>query len=493
LNATVATPAVTSDPIVPVILSGGAGTRLWPVSREGHPKPFMKLPDGQTLLGKTVQRALTAASARRMLLVTNRDYYFISKDEVARTLDTAAQKATGYLLEPVGRNTAAAIAAAAHWIAANVSPQALMLVLPADHLISPAEEFQKAVQQAAALASQGKLVTFGIRPTAPETGYGYIEGGAAIAGSQALEVKRFVEKPDLQTAQSYISSGNFMWNSGMFCMRAQTLLDELAAHRPALAEGVARCWAEVGEGSSRQPFTELPAESFGQVESISVDYAVMEPSKNLVVLPTAFSWDDIGSWSAVANLVPADGEGNRVQGDAVLVDCQDSFIRAEDRMIAAVGLRGVMVIDTPDALLVADADASQQVKEVVSQLKLRGHESYKLHRTVVRPWGTYTVLEDGAGYKIKRIEVKPGAQLSLQMHHHRSEHWIVVTGTAKVVCDDREFLVMTNESTYIPAGKKHRMENPGVLDLVMIEVQSGEYLGEDDIVRFSDIYGRAGT
>jgi len=493
LNATVATSAVTSDPIVPVILSGGAGTRLWPVSREGHPKPFMKLPDGQTLLGKTVQRAMTAASARRMLLVTNRDYYFISKDEVARTLDATAQKATGYLLEPVGRNTAAAIAAAAHWIAANVSPQALMLVLPADHLISPAEEFQKAVQQAAALASQGKLVTFGIRPTAPETGYGYIEGGATISGSQALEVKRFVEKPDLQTAQSYIGSGNFMWNSGMFCMRAQTLLDELAAHRPALAEGIARCWAEVGEGSGKQPFTELPAESFGQVESISVDYAVMEPSKNLVVLPTAFSWDDIGSWSAVANLVPADGEGNRVQGDAVLVDCQDSFIRAEDRMIAAVGLRGVMVIDTPDALLVADADASQQVKEVVSQLKLRGHESYKLHRTVVRPWGTYTVLEDGAGYKIKRIEVKPGAQLSLQMHHHRSEHWIVVTGTAKVVCDDREFLVMTNESTYIPAGKKHRMENPGVLDLVMIEVQSGEYLGEDDIVRFSDIYGRAGT
>jgi mannose-1-phosphate guanylyltransferase/mannose-6-phosphate isomerase len=493
LNANVATPAVTSDPIVPVILSGGAGTRLWPVSREGHPKPFMKLPDGQTLLGKTVQRAMTAASARRMLLVTNRDYYFISKDEVARTLDATAQKATGYLLEPVGRNTAAAIAAAAHWIAANVSPQALMLVLPADHLISPAEEFQKAVQQAAALASQGKLVTFGIRPTAPETGYGYIEGGATISGSQALEVKRFVEKPDLQTAQSYIGSGNFMWNSGMFCMRAQTLLDELAAHRPALAEGIARCWAEVGEGSGKQPFTELPAESFGQVESISVDYAVMEPSKNLVVLPTAFSWDDIGSWSAVANLVPADGEGNRVQGDAVLVDCQDSFIRAEDRMIAAVGLRGVMVIDTPDALLVADADASQQVKEVVSQLKLRGHESYKLHRTVVRPWGTYTVLEDGAGYKIKRIEVKPGAQLSLQMHHHRSEHWIVVTGTAKVVCDDREFLVMTNESTYIPAGKKHRMENPGVLDLVMIEVQSGEYLGEDDIVRFSDIYGRAGT
>jgi len=479
-----------TDPIVPVILSGGAGTRLWPVSREGHPKPFMKLPDGQTLLGKTVQRAAAAATARKMLLVTNRDYYFISKDEVGRIGGAASQISTGYLLEPVGRNTAAAIAAAAHWVAANVSPTALMLVLPADHLISPAEEFQKAVQQAAELAARGKLVTFGIRPTSPETGYGYIEGGEPVPGTQALEVRRFVEKPDVSTAQGYLDSGRFMWNSGMFCMRAQTLLDELSEHRPQLAQCVAHCWDEVAESSGRQPFTELPAASFEQVESISVDYAVMEPSRNLVVLPTNFTWDDIGSWSAVAGLVAPDAKGNRVQGDAVIVDCQDSFIRAEDRMIAAVGLKGVMVIDTPDALLVADASASQQVKEVVTLLKKRGHESYKLHRTVIRPWGTYTILEDGTGYKIKRIEVKPGAALSLQMHHHRSEHWIVVSGTAKVVCDDREFLVMTNESTYIPAGKKHRVENPGVLDLVMIEVQSGEYLGEDDIVRFSDIYGR---
>jgi len=450
----------------------------------------MKLPDGHTLLGRTVQRAAKAASARKILLVTNRDYYFISKDEVGRTLGAGSNLGAGYLLEPVGRNTAAAIAAAAHWVSANVSPEAVMLVLPADHLISPVEEFLREAEQAAQLAQRGKLVTFGIRPTAPETGYGYIEAGAQLPGGQARQVKRFVEKPDAATARAYLQSGDFLWNSGMFCMRADTLLQELGEHLPELARSIAQCWEQVAEDGKSQ-FTELPAESFGQAENISIDYAVMEPSRNLVVLPTAFTWDDIGSWSAVAGLVPQDERGNRVHGDSVLVDCDDCFVRAEDRMIAAVGLRGVMVVDTPDALLVADARSAQQVKEVVAQLKLRGHESYRLHRTVMRPWGTYTVLEDATGYKIKRIEVKPGAALSLQMHHHRSEHWIVVSGTAKVVCDEREFLVMKNESTYIPAGKKHRMENPGVMDLVMIEVQSGDYLGEDDIVRYSDIYGRA--
>jgi mannose-1-phosphate guanylyltransferase / mannose-6-phosphate isomerase len=480
-----------APPIVPVILSGGAGTRLWPVSREGHPKPFMKLPDGQTLLGKTVQRAAKAASARKLLLVTNRDYYFISKDEVARTLGPDSAINAGYLLEPVGRNTAAAIAAAAHWVAANVSPDAIMLVLAADHLIEPVEEFLRATEQAAALAARGKLVTFGIRPESPETGYGYIEAGKNFEGGDAREVLRFVEKPDAQTAQAYLESGNFLWNSGMFCMRVQTLLDELQAHRRGLAQSVEQCWEQVAVADRTAQFTELPAEAFAQAESISIDYAVMEPSRNLVVLPTKFAWNDIGSWSAVAGLVPQDERGNRVHGDSLLVDCEDCFVRSEDRMIAAVGLRGVMVVDTPDALLVADAGSTQQVKEVVAQLKLRGHESYRLHRTVMRPWGTYTVLEGGEGYKIKRIEVKPGAALSLQMHHHRSEHWIVVSGTARVVCDESEFLVMTNESTYIPAGKKHRVDNPGMLDLVMIEVQSGAYLGEDDIVRFSDIYGRA--
>ena len=482
----------TVDLVVPVILSGGAGTRLWPVSREGHPKPFMKLPDGHTLLGRTVQRAAKAAVGGRILLVTNRDYYFMSKDEVARTLGQTTTTSASYLLEPVGRNTAAAIAAAAHWICANVSPHAIMLVLPADHLIEPVEDFLLATAQAAALAAAGKLVTFGIRPESPETGYGYIEAGERIDRGPAHEVLRFIEKPDAPTAESYLQSGNFLWNSGMFCMGAQTLLNELGAHRPELALAMQSCWDGVpAEDAKATPFTELPAELFSNLESISIDYAVMEPSRNLVVLPTRFSWNDIGSWSAVAGLVPQDKDGNRVHGESVLLDCVDCFIRAEDRMIAAVGLRGVMVVDTPDALLVADASCAQQVKEVVAQLKLRGHETYRLHRTVTRPWGTYTVLGGATGYKIKRIEVKPGAALSLQMHHHRSEHWIVVSGTARVVCDETEFLIMTNESTYIPAGKKHRVDNPGILDLVMIEVQSGAYLGEDDIVRFSDIYGRA--
>ena len=476
---------------MPVILSGGAGTRLWPVSREGHPKPFMKLPDGQSLLAKTVQRAAQAAGGgRQMLLVTNRDYYFISKDEVSRALGANSKTSASFLLEPVGRNTAAAIAAAAHWVCANVSPDAIMLVLPADHLIEPIEEFLQATQQAAALAADGKLVTFGIRPASPATGYGYIQAGAPIDGGPQHAVLRFVEKPDAKSAQTYFASGDFLWNSGMFCMSAQVLLQELAEHRPQLSQSMAACWEEAAAADGKSQFTELPETSFSAAENISIDYAVMEPSRNLVVLPTRFAWNDIGSWSAVAGLVPQGPQGNRVHGDAVLLDCADCFVWAEDRMIATIGLRGVMVIDTPDALLVAEAGSAQQVKEVVAQLKARGHQSYRLHRTVTRPWGTYTVLEGGQGYKIKRIEVKPGAALSLQMHHHRSEHWVVVSGTAKVVCDEREFLVLTNESTYIPAGKRHRMENPGMLDLVMIEVQSGAYLGEDDIVRFSDQYGR---
>ena len=483
-------PDSTDHPVVPVILSGGAGTRLWPVSREGHPKPFMKLPDGNTLLGKTVQRAAQAATGGHMLLVTNRDYYFMSKDEVVRALGPASKANAGFLLEPVGKNTAAAIAAAAHWVSANVSPDAIMLVLPADHLISPIEEFLESSRTAAKLAKAGKLVTFGIRPTSAATGYGYIESGEEFERGPACQVLRFIEKPDAKSARDYVESGRFLWNSGMFCMSAKALLQELELHRPELAQRIAVCWEQAAAADGKGQYTELPEASFAQAESISIDYAVMEPSRNLVVLPTKFAWNDIGSWNAVAGLVSKDENGNRVQGGSVLIDCADCFVRSEDRIIAAIGLRGVMVIDTPDALLVADAGSTQQVKEVVAQLKLRGHESYRLHRTVTRPWGTYTVLEGGQGYKIKRIEVKPGGALSLQMHHHRSEHWVVVSGTAKVVCDDKEFLVLTNESTYISAGKRHRMENPGMLDLVMIEVQSGAYLGEDDIVRFSDNYGR---
>jgi mannose-1-phosphate guanylyltransferase len=474
--------------VVPVILSGGAGSRLWPVSRQGHPKPFIELPDGQTLLHKTLLRAATVASVQRLLLVTNRDYYFISKDEVGRAFGAAARPVTDFLLEPFGRNTAAAVAAAAHWVVSHVGADAVMLILPADHLITPAEEFSRDVQAAVALAQRGKMVTFGVRPTRPETAYGYIECGERFAETKAKVVRRFVEKPDLAKARDYSASPDFLWNSGMFCMQAQIFLDELQRHRPELGAAMARTWEAARPEAGR--LVELPAEQFEQVEDISIDYAVMEHSDKLVVLPTEASWNDIGSWNSMAALSPADANGNRVLGDAVVIDCTNCYVHADERIIATLGVSGLMVVDTPDALLVAAMDQDQQVKDIVAQLKLRGHESYRTHRTVIRPWGTYTVLEEGGGYKIKRIEVKPQGALSLQMHHHRSEHWIVVSGTAKVMSNDREFLVMTNESTYIPAGHKHRVENPGVVDLVMIEVQSGDYLGEDDIVRFSDIYGR---
>lgn len=483
--------------IVPVVLSGGAGTRLWPVSREGYPKPFMKLPDGQTLLGKTVLRAERMAGSNPILVVTNRDYYFDSRDVIHRALSQAehvkARAQVHYLLEPAGRNTAAAVACAALWVCEHVSPDAIMLVMPADHLISPLDSFLDAASQAAQLAARGRLVTFGVRPTRPETGYGYIETGEALSGFDAHQVRRFVEKPDASTALTYVDSGRFLWNSGMFGLRAQSLLDELAQHRPALSAGVHACWAELPTGqelSAAAPYTELPAESFGALESISIDYAVMEPSQHLAVIAAHFQWDDIGSWNAVASLTPQDDNGNRAQGETVLIDTHDCFIRADDRLVATVGLEGLMVVDTPDAVLVADARRAQDVKEVVAHLKRNGHDSYRLHRTVMRPWGTYTVLEEGEGYKIKRLDIKPGGILSLQMHHHRSEHWVVVSGTASVQRDDESLKVLTNQSIYISAGQRHRVENAGTEPLVMIEVQSGSYLGEDDIVRYSDVYGR---
>ncbi len=494
-------PTADGPPIVPVVLSGGAGTRLWPVSREGYPKPFMKLPDGQTLLGKTVQRAERIGGGSPVLVVTNRDYYFDSRDVINRALVQPGQAAqctqrtqVHFLLEPASRNTAAAVACAALWVSQHVSPDAVMLVMPADHLISPLDSFLRAASQAAQLAAQGKLVTFGVRPTRPETGYGYIEIGDGLPRVEAHHVRRFVEKPDASTALTYVDSGRFLWNSGMFALRAQTLLDELAQHRPSLSQGVQACWGQLPAGqalSAAAPYTELPADAFGALESISIDYAVMEPSTNLAVVAANFQWDDIGSWNAVASLTPQDADGNRAQGETVLIDTRDCFVRADDRLVATVGLQGVMVVDTPDAVLVADASRAQDVKEVVAHLKRNGHDSYRLHRTVMRPWGTYTVLEEGEGYKIKRLDIKPGGILSLQMHHHRSEHWVVVSGTATVQREDETLQVLTNQSAYIPAGKKHRVENCGAEPLVMIEVQSGAYLGEDDIVRYSDAYGRA--
>lgn len=476
--------------LIPVILSGGAGTRLWPVSREGHPKPFMKLADGQSLLQKTLLRALAAAApVRRVLMVTNRDYYFQTKDQAGQ-LGNGDIPQLDYLLEPFGRNTAAAIGLAALFVQHLHGPDALMLVLPSDHLITRLDKFNNSLKAATQLARQDYLVTFGIQPTAPETGYGYIESGAALEVSSGYRVQRFVEKPDLETATGYVASGRFFWNSGMFCMKASTLMQEMARCSPEVTAAIHACWDSMCASGLQTP-QEIPAQQFETMPDISIDYAVMERSERVAVVRAAFDWSDIGSWSAVSELFAPDEQGNRTDGEVVTIDSDNNFILSSDRLIATIGLSDMIVVDTPDALLVARADKAQDVKKVVGQLKKLGHEAYRLHRTVCRPWGTYTVLEAGERYKIKRIEVKPGASLSLQMHHHRSEHWIVVSGTAKIINGDTQLLVRTNESTYIPAGCMHRLENPGMIDLVMIEVQSGEYLGEDDIVRFDDQYGRA--
>lgn len=466
--------------LISVVLSGGAGTRLWPVSREGYPKPFMKLADGESLLLKAYRRA-AEVGATDILTVTNRDYYFMSKDEMAFAQTGCSAH---FLLEPLSRNTAPAIALAAHLVAERHGHDALMLVLPADHLVQDQEAFAEAVFHARELAELGKLVTFGIAPTGPETGFGYIETGADIF--QGKHVVRFIEKPSLEKAREYVESDRFLWNSGMFCFKAGVFLKELAEHASELSAAAVGCW-KATVATVPAPLTtmvEIPTKCFVDLPDISVDYALMERSSNVAVVPGRFRWRDVGSWASMRDLTSPDENGNRVFGNAVFVGSRNVYVHGEHRLVAAVGVENIMVIDTPDAVLITHPDKVQEIKQVVSRLRQQGDETYKMHRKVMRPWGTYTVLEIGPRFKIKRIEVRPGASLSLQMHYHRSEHWIVVSGTAKVVNGDQEFLVNTDESTYIPAGHKHRLENPGVVDLVMIEVQSGEYLGEDDIVRF---------
>ena len=476
--------------MIPVILSGGAGTRLWPVSREEHPKPFMRMADGQSLLQKTYSRAATLDGTERVVIVTNRDYYFKSKDEIEHLKSQTGTVSSSFLLEPVGRNTAPAIAMAALSLAAEQGDDALLLVLPADHLINDQAGFAEAVTKATTLALQDKLVTFGIVPTAPETGFGYIECGPAC-GTEGYLVASFVEKPAFEVAQQYVASSKYLWNSGMFCFKAGVFLRELETYAPAIYQGAADCWQITRAGSDAARMIELDQESFSQLPELSIDYAVMEKSDKVVVVAGRFDWSDIGSWDAVGDLIRPDEAGNSVIGEAVLVDVRNTLIQAGARMVAAVGVENLVIVDTADALLVADRSRTQDVRKVVQQLKLLQHESYKTHRQVMRPWGSYTLLEEGSGFKIKRIEVKQGGALSLQMHYHRSEHWIVVSGTAKVTNGEKSYLVNTNESTFIPAGHRHRLENPGQLDLIMIEVQSGAYLGEDDIVRFEDNYGRS--
>ena len=473
--------------MVPVILSGGAGSRLWPVSRRAHPKPFMKLVDGESMAEKTLERALALANGNPVLTVTSRDYYFYTRD-LYDGVDGRSQHP--FLLEPMGRNTAPAIALAALYVERQHGPDGIMLVMPADHLVRDEKTFLAAAREAEARAARGYLVTFGVHPTHPETGYGYIRKGERIANSRGFDVAAFVEKPDLETAKTYVDSGEFDWNSGMFCFTAQNFLDALEQYAPDVFASARACFD--GMETDRQAM-EIPAELFSQCPSISIDYAVMEKADRCAVVAGDFGWSDIGTWRAMAELYETDDAGNRVLGKAVLVESRNCFVQGENRLVAAVGVDNLVIVDTGDAVLVANRDRAQDVKSVVDQLTDLEHEAVVYHKTVHRPWGRYSVLDDEDDCKVRRLLIKPGQVLSLQKHRQRSEHWTVIRGELKVRIGDREFMLRQNESASVPAGTLHRLENPGQEEAELVEVQTGEYIGVDDIVRYEDIYGRTGN
>jgi mannose-1-phosphate guanylyltransferase / mannose-6-phosphate isomerase len=469
--------------LIPLILSGGSGTRLWPVSRRNMPKQFLSLTGEGTLFQQTVTRTRQLPEVAAPIVVASEDHRFLAADQL---LEAGIEGAT-IVLEPLARNTAPAIALGA-LKALERDVEALLLVLPADHLIGDTESFIAAVQQALPAARDGWLVTFGIRPDRPETGFGYIRRGESI-GSNAFSVAQFVEKPDQPTAQTYLSNGSYDWNSGMFLFKASRYLEELGQHAPDMLAAVREAYAT---GHSDLDFVRVDSAAFAKVPDNSIDYTVMEKTSRAAVIPVSCAWSDIGSWSALWLSGQHDEQGNQREGDTMAINTRNSLLRSHDRhMIATVGVDDLIVVSTPDATLVVHRDAAQDVKKVVDQLKASGRTEHSFHRVVHRPWGSYDSLEAGGRFQVKRIVVKPGASLSLQKHHHRAEHWIVVSGTAEVTCDENVFLLAENQSTYIPLGSVHRLRNPGKVPLELIEVQSGSYLGEDDIVRFDDVYGRA--
>ena len=471
-----------SAQIHPVILSGGAGTRLWPLSRASYPKQLLKLSSQRTMLQDTVARGLIDVGFAAPLLVCNEDHRFLVDDQ----LQQIGIKPQAILLEPKARNTGPAIAAAALWLLAR-DPDALMLVQPSDHVIASPADFHRGVMRGLAAAQEGRLVTFGIKPVRPDTGYGYIQRGEALAGGDGVfTVDRFVEKPDRETAQRFVDSGAFFWNSGIFLLSARAYLGELSRINPTMLEA---CERAVRDGQEDLAFFRLSAEPFGEAPSLSIDHAVMEHTSRAAVVPVDMAWSDVGSWPALRDIATADGDGNVVQGDVLAERMTNSYIRSEGRLVAAVGLDNVVVVATDDAVLVADATA--EVSGIVAKLRGQNRSESQQHVTCHRPWGHYRSVDAGDRFQVKRITVKPGAKLSLQKHYHRAEHWVVVHGTAMVQRGEERMLVRENESVYIPIGTEHRLENPGKLPLQLIEVQSGPYLGEDDIVRVSDSYGRA--
>ena len=471
--------------IIPVILSGGSGSRLWPMSRELNPKQFLSLCSDQTMLQDTMSRLQGVEGLAPPVVVCNEEHRFL----VAQQMRDIGVEVDKIILEPVGRNTAPAICAAAEYIQSKSGAKDdVMLILAADHVIQNKAAFHEAIESGRRVAQQGLLITFGIVPDKAEIGYGYIKRAESLSTEEnAYKVAQFVEKPDRETAQKYYESGAYYWNSGMFMFKASAILQELETLSGEIYQAVKKA---VSEGAKDLDFCRLDNASFTASPSDSIDYAVMEKTAKAVVIPLDADWNDVGAWSALWEINSRDEDGNVLQGDVLKYDVTNSYIHAEERMIAVVGMDNCIVVETADAVLVADMDRAQDVKQIVNQLKASGREEALLQQRVYRPWGSYETLEETDRFKVKRIIVTPGAKLSLQMHHHRAEHWVVVKGTAKIICGEQEFVMTEDQSNYIPLGTQHRLENPGVIPLELIEIQTGSYLGEDDIVRFDDTYGR---
>ena len=462
----------------PVILAGGSGTRLWPLSRSLYPKQFLKLNSDKSLLQNTIDRASVACDGQ-LIVVCNEDHRFLTAEQMRETGHDGV-----IMLEPCARNTAPAIALAAlHAIKQH--KDATITVLAADHVISDIQQFTVHVEEALNCSRDGALVTFGVVPDRPETGYGYIKA----ASDGISDIASFEEKPDAETAKRYVDSGDYYWNSGMFVFKANSYLDALKKHAPQI---LASCATAYESATEDLDFIRVDTEAFAECESISVDYAVMEKADNAMVVPFTAGWSDIGSWDAVHGICEKDENGNASTGDAMLVDSENCYINASTRLVAALGLQNISIIETSDCILVAHNDHAQDAKKIAIMLKEAGRNEADTHTKCYRPWGSYQTINLGQRFQVKRITVKPGAKLSLQKHHHRAEHWVVVEGTAIVTCDDKEIMLTENQSTYLPLGATHRLDNPGKIPLELIEVQSGSYLGEDDIVRFDDVYGRSG-
>ena len=469
-----------------IILAGGSGTRLFPLSRKNYPKQFLKFNDNKSLFQKTIERSLLFANPQDLIIVTNKDYQFHIKNQLAELFNSLTNKVSNIIFEPIKRNTAPAIALAAKFALEKlkVDENEVLFVFPSDHFISPEIKFAEYVNKAEILARKGYIVTFGIRPTKPETGYGYIESDN-VKIENAYKVKKFHEKPDLETAKEYLAKGNYYWNSGMFAFTIKTIFEEFKKYAP-----------EIYKILENKTFEEL-LENFEKLPDISIDYAVMEKTDRAVVLPLDIGWSDVGSWDAVYDIMNKDQNGNVKVGEVIDIDTRNSLILSNKRIISTIGIEDLIIVETDDVLLVAKKGESQKVREIVKILEK--DKNFKnlteFHTTVYRPWGSYTELEKGDRYRIKRISVKPGEALSLQLHYHRSEHWVVIKGTAKVILEDekgelKEFFIHENESIYVPKTRKHRIVNPGKIPLEIIEIQVGEYVEEDDIVRFEDIYNR---